>query len=118
ALALGFFGFGALALLGRRWGGRSILHALFQGTNPLTQPLAQFGQLFGTENEQGNRENDNQVRRLKSTLKHRNLQRPHHNLLIRYRMGRGEVKPLPAQVLKSVLHPCSTDTLLSAGTML
>ncbi len=42
-----------------------ILHAFFQGTNPLAQPFAQFRQFLGTENQQRNGKNDDQVRRLK-----------------------------------------------------
>src|SRR5271166_5728678 len=58
ALCFGFF------LVG--WLRRGIvLHAIFQGTNPLTQTLAELRQFLGAEDQQGNKEDHQQVHRLK-----------------------------------------------------
>ena len=58
-------GFGVLALVRRTLRGGMILHALFQGADPLTQTFAELRQLPGTEYQQGNKEDHQQVHRLK-----------------------------------------------------
>src|SRR5215831_16198984 len=58
-------GFGVLALVGRSLCGRLVFHAVFQSANPLTQTFAQLRQLPGTEHQQRNKEDDQQVHRLK-----------------------------------------------------
>ena len=42
-----------------------ILHAFFQGTNPFAQTFAELRQFLWTEHQQGNKEDDQQVHRLK-----------------------------------------------------
>src|SRR5690242_3142277 len=60
-LALGF----GVLLVGRSLRRGMILHAIFQGTNPLAQTLAELRQFLGPEDQQGNKEDDQQVHRLK-----------------------------------------------------
>src|SRR6478736_8690262 len=48
--------FGILALVARSLCGRVILHAVFQGTDTLTQTLTQLRQFPGTEHQQRNKE--------------------------------------------------------------
>src|SRR5258706_4655155 len=73
-----------------------VLHAFFQGTNPLAQPLAQFRQLLRTENQQCNGKNDDQMRRLKQTLKHGTSRRHYgHFFFNTVPEVYGEVKPSP-----------------------
>lgn len=63
ALALALC-FRAVLLLFSLFGGM-VLHAILQGTNALTQAFAQFGELLRTEHQQGNKEDYQQVHRLK-----------------------------------------------------
>src|SRR5579863_7021345 len=60
-LALGF----GVLLIGRSLCRGMIFHTVFQGTNPLAQTLAELRQFLGTEHQQGNKEDDQQVHRLK-----------------------------------------------------
>src|SRR5215831_6129913 len=57
--------FGTLALVGRSLRGGLIFHAIFQRADPLTQTFAQLRQFPGAEHQQSNKEDDQQVHRLK-----------------------------------------------------
>src|SRR5580658_3123526 len=65
---LGFLGFGGLARFSRSRGRGRILHPFFQGTISFAQPFAELWQLLGTENQQGNGKNNDQVPRLEQTF--------------------------------------------------
>jgi len=80
----------------------------FKARIPSPKPLPSSGKLFGTENQQGNRKNDDQVRWLKQSLKHRNL--PRTTLLDAYTLPDGykEVKP-PSTVST---YASATDSFL------
>jgi hypothetical protein len=45
-------------------------HAFFERADSFTDPLAEFGQFFGTENEQGDKEDDQEVGGLKQAFEH------------------------------------------------
>src|SRR5690349_2507723 len=52
----------------RLFGGR--LHAVFEGTNALSKPLAELGKLLGAKYKQRYRQNNQQVCRLKQSFNH------------------------------------------------
>src|SRR5208337_2899167 len=98
-LALDFGGFGFCAgNLRLVW--RIILHTFLQRTNALADPLAEFRELLGPEDEQSNKEDHQQVHRLKQTFKHTNLQTAYFTNvtepgLFRQPAGKSEAGKLP-----------------------
>jgi hypothetical protein len=58
-------GFCLLARIRRSLSRGIILHALFQGADPLAQTFAELRQFLGTEHQQSNKEDHQQVHRLK-----------------------------------------------------
>jgi len=47
-----------------------LFHALLQRPDALSQAFAEFGQLLGSKDQKGNKENDQQVHRLEQTFEH------------------------------------------------
>jgi hypothetical protein len=65
----GVLHFGARTL----WFRSCILHALFQSTNTFSNAFAELWKFFRAEHQEGNKEDDQEMHRLKKTFKHTNL---------------------------------------------
>src|SRR5579864_4142530 len=60
-------------LLGVAGGLLALLHRIAKAADAFSQTLAEFGQLLGPEYDQSDRQNDQQVHRLKKSFKHTKL---------------------------------------------